>query len=497
MKKFPFALLFLALGLVPEANAQCGGQFPAYSVCGNDSANANIAKKLTSIEGRDAIGARKVFNVKTDCGANGNGSVNDTAAINTCLARAAAELRGGIVYLPNPSNCYRIITGLTLTTTKSVSIVGDGQGLSVICPTVVAPATSIVALALDYTGASSGAMYLSGFTISNPAGTGAGSTALNIIQGNGGLVENVALGSGDADKFGTLINTAHSATLTIRHSNLGGASAYGIRAVVDTTADSLFVDNNRFANIGVALSGSAIVIDSDDITATLFGIKIVNNDFAGNHKNIDAKEVAGIIIYGNYMEGPTADSIIFRCGVHTNSGITILGNRINGNNGGATTSTFNCVEKLIATGNTLQNINFVCTTCGANVDFSVSKNNTFVTSFTGFGVWTEVTGSLTPVGGPGAFAGTYVSRYWRDGSVVNGKIVATVTNVGTATKWTVPIPVTPQGSVRYGCFGQTNNIIGALWTGVGTGTAAGYYKYDGTTAPVTEVFLCSGTYEAG
>lgn len=67
-----------------------------------------------------------VVNVK-DYGAIGNGSVDDTAAIQTTIA--AASVSGGIVFFP--PGTYKITSGLTITT-SGVSLVGAGAGASII-----------------------------------------------------------------------------------------------------------------------------------------------------------------------------------------------------------------------------------------------------------------------------------------------------------------------------------------------------------------------------
>lgn len=43
----------------------------------------------------------QVLDVKQDCGARGNGSSNDTAAIQSCIARASREANGILVYFPS------------------------------------------------------------------------------------------------------------------------------------------------------------------------------------------------------------------------------------------------------------------------------------------------------------------------------------------------------------------------------------------------------------
>ena len=82
-----------------------------------------IANLVPSFEAEASDGWLNVKNY----GAIGNGSSDDTVAINSAFAALSA--RGGIVYFP-PGR-YRVTTKITLPD-KRVSMVGDGIGISTV-----------------------------------------------------------------------------------------------------------------------------------------------------------------------------------------------------------------------------------------------------------------------------------------------------------------------------------------------------------------------------
>lgn len=456
---------------------------------------------ITASAARTALGTRKWFNVVTDCGATGNGSTNDATAINSCVTSAIAA-GGGNVYFPTTSSCYFVSSSITATSTVPVGFIGDGIGQSAICPSGAA----ITVFSLDYTGGDSALFYMADLTIRSPvggAGIGTGATAINCVHCNGGLMERVQIGT-VIGKFDNGINTSQSATLKIRNSKFYGTNGYAIRAVVDTTAHGMVIDTNIFLENGVGGNGGAIVLGTDDATAVVSAVKITNNDFGNNYNTITINETASVLISGNYMETPYNSHFIVLCGVHQNKGISFTANHINGQTpttpgpSVASTSTLNCVESFTAKSNDLANWTVTCAaTCGPNAEFVLEAQAMIVAAtVTGFNKLTPTTPAVSAIGGPGTFAATASLRTWH-GVLIHVKYVVTITNVGTATGWSVPLPSTPQGSVRLSCFTHTNGIMGSLWNGGGTGTTVTFYKYDGTTAPTAEPITCNGEYERG
>ena len=63
-------------------------------------------------------------------GANGGGSVDDTSSVQAAINAALAATNGGCVYFPN--GVYKIISALTVTTSKPLTFLGDGLSTSVI-----------------------------------------------------------------------------------------------------------------------------------------------------------------------------------------------------------------------------------------------------------------------------------------------------------------------------------------------------------------------------
>jgi len=68
-----------------------------------------------------------VWNVKTNCGATGNGSTNDTAAVNTCIGDLTS---GDTLYFP--SGTYLVSHLTTISALSNIVVYGDSQALSII-----------------------------------------------------------------------------------------------------------------------------------------------------------------------------------------------------------------------------------------------------------------------------------------------------------------------------------------------------------------------------
>jgi polygalacturonase len=70
-----------------------------------------------------------VLNVRSDCGATGNGSTNDAGAINRCIARASALSGGGTVEFPSgtyASSSIHMMSNVTLQLDSGATIRGSG-----------------------------------------------------------------------------------------------------------------------------------------------------------------------------------------------------------------------------------------------------------------------------------------------------------------------------------------------------------------------------------
>lgn len=86
-------------------------------------ASVSTEKALETI-GLGATMSRQVFNVK-DYGAVGNGTTDDSAAIQAAITAASTVVAGGTVFFP--PGFYNVLTGLTLTA-PNIKLLGAGPG---------------------------------------------------------------------------------------------------------------------------------------------------------------------------------------------------------------------------------------------------------------------------------------------------------------------------------------------------------------------------------
>ncbi len=89
----------------------------------DDSTNG---KTILTVSGGGSGGGLPVYNVKTDYGAAGDGSTNDTTAIQNAINAAQSYQGGAIVYFP--AGYYKITAALTIT--KPVILQGAQSGMS-------------------------------------------------------------------------------------------------------------------------------------------------------------------------------------------------------------------------------------------------------------------------------------------------------------------------------------------------------------------------------
>jgi polygalacturonase len=96
-------------------------------VTGLVTATAGVA----SAEVTPTVGAAAVLNVRTDCGATGNGTTNDTPAINRCIASANSG-GGGTVQFPSgrylAGSSIHMMSNVTIQLDSGSTILGAGSG---------------------------------------------------------------------------------------------------------------------------------------------------------------------------------------------------------------------------------------------------------------------------------------------------------------------------------------------------------------------------------
>nr|GEZ89525.1 hypothetical protein [Tanacetum cinerariifolium] len=225
------------------------------------------------------------FNVK-DFGAKGNGSSDDTLAIQKAIDAAAAA-GGGQVYLPEGTYMVSATTGSCLALKSNVSLVGQGMGVSTL------------KLANDLPSAVTGIL-----TANGTHDVGASKLTLD-----GNLQHNTGYFSGWLNGSGTnvRIDSVEAKNAAGNGFDLQGTDGlvqvelsnsvahdndYGVRAYAMTA--SLLHDNVAYANrTGFNVGGDVQVVDNDAYSNTDFGIFVQST----------GTTVKGGEVYGNGDDG--------------------------------------------------------------------------------------------------------------------------------------------------------------------------------------------------
>ncbi len=225
------------------------------------------------------------FNVK-DFGAKGNGSSDDTLAIQKAIDAAAAA-GGGQVYLPGGTYMVSATTGSCLALKSNVSLVGQGMGVSTL------------KLANDLPSAVTGIL-----TADGTHDVGASKLTLDgNLQHNTGYVSGWLNGSGTKVKIDSVeaMNAAGNGfdlqgtngLVQVELSNsVAHDNDYGVRAYATTA--SLLHDNVAYANrTGFNVGGDVQVVDNDAYRNTDFGIFVQST----------GTTIKGGEVYGNGDDG--------------------------------------------------------------------------------------------------------------------------------------------------------------------------------------------------
>jgi hypothetical protein len=93
------------------------------------------------------------------------------------------------------------------------------------------------------------------------------------------------------------------------------------------------------------------------------------------------------------------------------------------------------------------------------------------------GPWVVTTPAVAAVGTPGAFAATCSMHTLQLGKWVQVQAIVTITNIGTATGFSVPFPVTPKMALFIA--GSADNVLAYNWFSA-TGQI---FKFDATATP--------------
>lgn len=400
MKQLIAALLVTtALILIPDgARAQCNGQFGANQVCGSVAGGFAGPVNFSAF---GAAGNVTWINVKTNCGATGNGSTDDTAAINTCIGNFNSATNGRLYF---PAGTYKTTTALTAITANGI-ILGDGpSNLSEQLAGAVVPATQInntTTNASVFT-INSQQVMVRDLSIKNTAGStptagSAGITVASATEYNNRVnMENLEIQGFNID-----VDRQAGANWSMHNVNIVDPVLYGlkIRNTVNPDAGDWSITNSSFYTGVNTNPTDAIRIESSG------GGKIANIKVNCN-SGCSQLYVNGIDIQG---AGNTSDMQITNSSFENFSGVGII---INGN------WPYMTINNIQFHGGGLGNP--TCITVTNNNQVSISNvasagvGNCVVLSGVNDGAFSSITttgGSVPPVSGHSASSGGAVSLY--------------------------------------------------------------------------------------
>lgn len=194
-----------------------------------------------------------------DFGAVGNGTNDDTAAIQAALNAVSAN--GSTVFFP--TGTYKITATLTASVTGT-EIQGNGWGSQIQFD------GNTVTTALNASG--NIRLHIRDIRISNTNASHLG-TALDLSQTNGGVTERVLIdgggGSGVAPLRGIFLNAATCLDNTIRNCriNYGGATSFGIN--ISGSSNSTTIQDVRLVPQGDNSASSAIYVTNSTNTTII------------------------------------------------------------------------------------------------------------------------------------------------------------------------------------------------------------------------------------
>ncbi|HZR27513.1 MAG TPA: glycosyl hydrolase family 28 protein [Terriglobales bacterium] len=214
-------------------------------VSGTLSATASTSLTVNS-------GNATTFNVRTACGAAGNGSTNDAGAINRCIAMASAASGGGIVEFPSgtyASSSIHMMSNVTLQLDSGATIRGSG--------TMDAAESNPFSSFQDFGHSHFHDALIWGEHLSNIGFKGSGT-----IDGGGRLVTgNPSSGQGDKAISLRECNNVTITGITIRN---GGHFGILVNGIVGMTVDSVHIlEANQRDGFNLINSQHVTVTNSD------------------------------------------------------------------------------------------------------------------------------------------------------------------------------------------------------------------------------------------
>lgn len=305
----------LAKDAVPTPTRQ--GYIQLFSPDGQGLSTIDAAGNQTQISGGQAGGGTPDWlNVKS-FGATGNGTTDDSEAIQAALTASAAN--GGTVYIPH--GVYRLGTGLTATVTGT-QVVGDGWGSQLTYDgTVVTTALA---------GSGNIRVFVRDLRISQTSATHAG-TAIDMSQFSSSVFERLLIDNGGASGVSPLAplvmnaSTCHYNEIRSCRVVYGGTGSTGILieggSHSNTVLDTRFVPSNDTAtSAGVSITNthSTTLIHTDVESGAGTGINLgtaahattlINCYCEANNigLNIAGGVIATTVIGGTFQSSTTAN----------------------------------------------------------------------------------------------------------------------------------------------------------------------------------------------
>jgi hypothetical protein len=242
---------------------------------------------------------RTAFNVK-DFGAVGDGSTDDTTAIQAAITAAqtfGATAGGACVYVPASSSYYKITTRL-LINANGITLMGDGAG------SVIINTSTGNCLEVGDNAANRSDVHI---TQINLQATGANSIAIKGQKATNIRIHQCLIVNSGATADGIRLTDSFCATIT--ENTLGGVKGYGIHA--SSSANAMYVAGNRLdgnsiaSTCGIYIDGAGNTVKGNTVETWATCINIKSEKGGEYGPNYFETYVTGYLCDSSGAEGVT------------------------------------------------------------------------------------------------------------------------------------------------------------------------------------------------